>query len=188
MKTDYVDLLQVHMSPSVATLEAHGVIDTMREFQRAGKVRFLGMSGTLPHLPDHIRLGVFDAFQIPYSALDREHEDVITQASQAGAGIIIRGGAAKGGPSEEKEQGTPWQVWQAARLDELLDGMSRMEFVLRFTFTHPDLDTTIVGTINPKHLQDNLNALLKGPLPADLYEEAKRRLAAAGSAPGRKLS
>jgi hypothetical protein len=58
-----------------------------------------------------------------------------------------------------------------------------MEFVLRFTYTNPDLDTTIVGTVNPAHLQDNDDALLKGPLPPDVYEEAKRRLAAAGSAP-----
>jgi aryl-alcohol dehydrogenase-like predicted oxidoreductase len=58
-----------------------------------------------------------------------------------------------------------------------------MEFLLRFTLSHPDLDTTIVGTINPAHLQDNLAAARKGPLPPDVYEEAKRRLAAAGSAP-----
>ena len=61
--------------------------------------------------------------------------------------------------------------------------MSRMEFMLRFTISHPDLHTTIVGTINPHHLEDNLAAACKGPLPPDVYEEAKRRLAAAGSAP-----
>jgi aryl-alcohol dehydrogenase-like predicted oxidoreductase len=54
--------------------------------------------------------------------------------------------------------------------------------VLRFTFTNPDLDTTIVGTINPEHLQTNLEILRQWPLPPDLYEEAKKRLAAAGSA------
>jgi hypothetical protein len=58
-----------------------------------------------------------------------------------------------------------------------------MEFILRFAFTNPDLDTTIVGTVNPSHLRANVDVLLKGPLPMDLYTEAKRRLAAAGSAP-----
>jgi aryl-alcohol dehydrogenase-like predicted oxidoreductase len=58
-----------------------------------------------------------------------------------------------------------------------------MEFILRFTFTNPDLDTTIVGTINPAHLQTNLDILQKGPLSSDFYEEAKHRLAAAGSVP-----
>jgi len=61
--------------------------------------------------------------------------------------------------------------------------MTPMEFILRFTFTNPDVDTTIVGTISPEHLQTNLDILQKGPLPPDLYEEAKQRPAAAGSAP-----
>ena len=76
-----------------------------------------------------------------------------------------------------------WERWRRAHLDDLLDGMTPMDFVLRFTFTNPDLDTTIVGTINPAHFQTNLDILEQGPLPQDLYEEAKRRLAAAGSAP-----
>jgi aryl-alcohol dehydrogenase-like predicted oxidoreductase len=76
-----------------------------------------------------------------------------------------------------------WERWRRAHLDDLLDGMTPMEFILRFTFTNPDLDTTIVGTINPGHLQTNLDILQQGPLPPDLYEEAKDRLAVAGSAP-----
>ena len=76
-----------------------------------------------------------------------------------------------------------WERWQWTRLDDLLDGMTPMEFVLRFTFTHPDLDTNIVGTIDPGHLRHNVEVLQKGPLGADVYVEAKRRLEAAGSAP-----
>jgi aryl-alcohol dehydrogenase-like predicted oxidoreductase len=128
-------------------------------------------------------MGVFDVFQIPYSAVEREHEDAISRAAEAGAGIIIRGGAAKGAPSTEKQTGPQWDRWQRARLDDLLDVMTPMAFVLRFTFSHPHLHTTIVGTVNPAHLQANLTALEKGPLPSDVYVEAKRRLAAAGLAP-----
>jgi aryl-alcohol dehydrogenase-like predicted oxidoreductase len=61
--------------------------------------------------------------------------------------------------------------------------MSRMEFMLRFTLSHPGLTTTIVGTRNPDHLKDNIDAALKGPLPAAIVAEAKRRLAAAGAVP-----
>ncbi len=178
MKTDYLDVVQFHGgSPPRALLEERGCVDALIDLQRQGKVRFIGMSGTLPNLRDHMDMGVFDMYQIPYSALEREHEEVIADASEAGAGIVVRGGAAKGGPG--KEQGNSWQAWQNAGMDDLLDGMSRMEFVLRFTFSLPHLDTTIVGTVNPAHLQDNLDALAKGPLPSDVYEEAKRRLTAA---------
>jgi aryl-alcohol dehydrogenase-like predicted oxidoreductase len=128
-------------------------------------------------------MGVFDVFQIPYSAVEREHEAAIAVAAASGAGIVIRGGAAKGAPSEGKQAGLQWKRWRRAALDDLLDGMNPMEFILRFTFSNPDLDTTIVGTVSPEHLQTNLAILELGPLPSGLYEEAKRRLAAAGSAP-----
>ena len=183
MKTEYLDVVQFHHSRSRRTLEEHGGLDALLELKEAGKVRFVGMSGTLPHLADHIAMGVFDVFQIPYSAVEREHEAAISAAAQKGAGIVIRGGAAKGAPTEGKQAGLQWQRWRQAHLDDLLDGMTPMEFILRFTFTNPDLDTTIVGTINLAHLQTNLDILQQGPLPSNLYEEAKRRLAAAGSAP-----
>ena len=181
MKTDYLDLVQFHASPTKAELEEHGGLQALLDLQKEGKVRYVGMSGTLPNIREHIEMGVFDAFQIPYSALQRDHEAVISEAASGGAGIVIRGGAAKGGPG--KEEGSYWDSWQAAGIDDLLGNMSCMEFVLRFTYSHPDLDTTIVGTVNPAHLQDNLSALLKGPLPQDFYAEAKSRLAAAGSLP-----
>ena len=52
-----------------------------------------------------------------------------TSAARAGAGIVVRGGAAKGGPG--KEQGSSWEVWQRVGIDDLLGGMSRQEFILR---------------------------------------------------------
>jgi aryl-alcohol dehydrogenase-like predicted oxidoreductase len=166
--------------PRAQTLSSNHALIQLRE---AGKVRFIGMSGTLPHLIEHIAMGVFDVFQIPYSAVEREHEAAIATAAQKGAGIVIRAGAAKGAPTEGKQTGLQWERWRRAHLEDLREGMTPMEFILRFTFTNPDLDTTIVGTINLGHLQTNLDILQQGPLPPELYEEAKHRLAAAGSAP-----
>jgi aryl-alcohol dehydrogenase-like predicted oxidoreductase len=51
-----------------------------------------------------------------------------------------------------------------------------MEFMLRFTLSHPDLSTTIVGTSSVDHLQANVTVAEQGPLLADLYERAKQRL------------
>ena len=66
-----------------------------------------------------------------------------------------------------------------AKLDELLEGRSATEFLLRFTITNPDVHTTIVGTLNPAHLHENIAAVFQGPLPATVYHEAKHRLTAA---------
>jgi aryl-alcohol dehydrogenase-like predicted oxidoreductase len=184
--TDRLDLVQVHMSPSRAQLEANDTIGTLQELRDAGKVRFIGMSGTLPNLSDHIAMGVFDAFQIPYSGIQREHEDLITAAAATGAGTLIRGGVARGGPAEDKAwragpiglaEGEGQRRWEGSGLDDGLNGMNRMEFMLRFTLSHPGLSTTIVGTANVDHLRANVAAAEKGPLPADVYEDAKGRLA-----------
>jgi aryl-alcohol dehydrogenase-like predicted oxidoreductase len=133
------------------------------------------MSGTLPHLHDHIAMGVFDVFQIPYSAVEREHEATISAAAAAGAGIVIRGGAAKGAPAAGKQSGMQWDRWQRAHIDDLLDGASPVEFVLRLTFSHPDMHTTIVGTINPAHLQNNIDVCRRGRL----HRASTRRRSAA---------
>ncbi len=68
------------------------------------------------------------------------------------------------------------ELWEKARLDDLLGGMSRLEFTLRFTLSNPDLDTTIVGTREASHLRDNIAAALKGPLPEYILREAKQHL------------
>ena len=83
LRTDYLDLVQVHMSPAQATLEENHTVETLKDLQAEGKVRFIGMSGILPHLPDHLAMGVFDVFQIPYSAVQRDHEELITRAAGA---------------------------------------------------------------------------------------------------------
>ncbi len=188
MKTDHLDLVQFHASPARSVLEENESVEELYELQREGKIRFLGMSGTLPHLPDHIAMGVFDAFQIPYSALEREHEQLISDAANAGCGAIIRGGVARGMPAAQGVDlsGFPerfremyeqrQQRWEGANLDDLMEGMSSMEFMLRFTISHPHMSTTIVGTANPEHLADNVEAARKGPLAQDIYSEALRRL------------
>src|ERR1700722_2706464 len=134
MKTDYLDVVQFHASRSRQALQEHGALEALLELREAGKVRFIGMSGTLPHLIDPIAMGIFDVFQIPYSAVEREHEAAIATASQKGAGIVIRGGAAKGAPTEGKQAGLQWELWRRAHLDELLAGMIPMEFIIRFIF------------------------------------------------------
>ena len=183
MRTDYVDILQLH-NPDVETTEKNGLVEVLKELQSQGVVTHIGCSSTSPHLATYIEWGVFDVFQIPYSALERQHENLITKAAEAGAGIIIRGGVARGEPGSGLGGQDRWAKFEKAKLDELLEaGESRTGFLLRFTLSHPHCDTTIVGTVNPAHLAENLAIAAKGPLPADVYAEAKKRLDAVGERP-----
>jgi aryl-alcohol dehydrogenase-like predicted oxidoreductase len=183
MRTDHLDLVQFHASPSPETLTENDSIAELVALRDEGKIRFLGMSGTLPNLPDQIAMGVFDAFQIPYSAVEREHEDLIADAARAGAGTIIRGGVARGFPEPRADMPEPYRQameqrrerFAATDVSDLLDGMTPMELMLRFTISHPDLHTTIVGTKNPEHFAANVAAAERGPLPAEVYGEMRRR-------------
>ena len=185
MKTDHLDVVQFHSSPDMNTLESEGALDALREFQQQGKVGHIGMSGVLPNLAEHVNGGAFAVLQIPYSALERQHEDWIAAAANKGIGNVIRGGVAKGEPGESGVEGrVSWDTFDRAKLGELLDdGETRTSFMLRFTLSHPGMHTTIVGTLNPQHLAQNVAATERGALPADIYEEAKKRLAAAGQVP-----
>jgi aryl-alcohol dehydrogenase-like predicted oxidoreductase len=167
LQTDHLDLVQVHMSPSPAQLESDGTVEEMVSLRDEGKVRFLGMSGIQPHLADQIAMGIFDVFQIPYSALQRGHEALMTASEDKAWGVRpLSGGDV---PAEA--------TWNAAGLDGLLeDGMNRHEFILRFTLSLPGLSSTIVGTGNLDHLRSNVAMASRGPLPADVHAEAVRRL------------
>ena len=178
MKTDHVDVLQMH-NPPVEDVEKGGLVEVLQEIRASGKTRFIGVSSpTGPDLLEFVRMGVFDTFQIPYSALERRHEGLIQEAADAGAGIIIRGGIARGHLGGER-----WAKWGRAQLTDLLDGMSRYEFVLRFTLTHPSCHTTIVGTADLEHLRSNTAAAQAGPLPSDVYDQVKKRLDKIGEGP-----
>jgi aryl-alcohol dehydrogenase-like predicted oxidoreductase len=183
MKTDYVDILQLH-NPSVEDVQSGSLVEVLQEIQRAGKTRWIGISTTFPHLTEFAHWGVFDTFQIPYSGLERAHENALDLVADSGAGVIVRGGVGRGEPGVGLGDEQRWKTWEAARLDELLEpGESRTAFVLRMTLSHRSVDTIIAGTKVPEHLAENLVAAERGPLAEDTYQEALRRLAEAGEKP-----
>ena len=177
LQTDHIDLLQFH-GGDAETLQRAGLIDLLVQFRNEGLIRFLGVSSKLPNLKSLLDLDVFDTFQVPYSCLAPDHHEWITRAAENGAGVIIRGGIAHGGQEAEIQRPALNDVWNDARLEELLpDGVSKAQMILRYTLSHPNCDTTIVGTCNPDHLQENIDAAIAGPLPDDLYLEITQRVA-----------
>lgn len=177
LQTDHIDLLQFH-GGDADTLKREGLIDQLLQFKDEGVIRAIGVSSSLPHLPGMIDLNVFDTFQIPYSCLARQHHDLITRAAETGAGIIIRGGIAHGGPDAEIERPALNDVWSRAKLDELLPAeMKKAELILRYTLSHPHCHTTIVGTCDESHLAENLAAVKAGPLPEELHADVTARIA-----------
>ena len=177
LNTDYIDLMQLH-NATVDDVDQGGLIDLLEEMREQGKVKWIGSSSISPSIETFIKRGDFDEYQIPYSGLDRDHEKIISDASASGAGTVIRGGVQQGEPGpNSRGRLDKWEQFESAQLDDLMDnGESRTGFLLRYTMTHPDIDTIIVGTKNSEHLIDNIQMVQRGPLPEDIYIEAKARL------------
>tara|TARA_B100000686_G_C16716581_1_gene932401 strand:- start:238 stop:1158 length:921 start_codon:yes stop_codon:yes gene_type:complete len=194
LKTDYVDLMQYH-NPTVEESQAEDLISVLQEMREQGKVRWLGISTTLPHLPFFLETGAFDSFQIPYSALEREHEDWISKSAKQGIGIIIRGGVAQGQPSGKTSErdkslnrSLKWEIFDKANLKDLLDeGESPTTLILRYTLSNVYAHTNIVGTTRTDHLKENIKGILKGPLSKEIYTEMKHRLDLIGESPSKVL-
>ena len=183
LRTDRIDIMQLH-GATVRDCEETGAVETLIEMRDKGLVSWIGASTNLPDLPAFIEWGVFDIFQLPYSALDRSHEDWVTLAAESGAGVLIRSGVALGEPGVGKGSPSQWRAFEEAGLDELReDGESRTAFILRFVASHPSAHCNLVGTTSPAHLRENIEAMARGPLPAAVYAEAKRRLDAVGIVP-----
>jgi aryl-alcohol dehydrogenase-like predicted oxidoreductase len=183
MKTDFIDIWQLH-NPCPEDVEKGDLVPFMEQVKKEGKVRHVAISSTLPHLPVFLKWGVFETFQIPYSALERTHELLIGKVADAGCGVIVRGGVARGEPGAGLGGKDRWTMFEQAKLDELCaPGESRTTFLMRYTISHPGMHTTIVGTKSPEHLNENIRAAQAGALPPNVYEEAKRRLTAAGQIP-----
>jgi aryl-alcohol dehydrogenase-like predicted oxidoreductase len=191
LRTDHLDVVQVHGSPTRKELEDGGAIEAMLKAKQEGKVRQLGISARLPKLAEFIDADYFSVVQVPYSALQRNNEDAIAALRNAGKAVVCRGVTGRGAPGKNwatrpigTAEGEARDIWEKAKLEDLLDGMSRIEFMIRYVLSNDNVDTAIVATTDESHLTTNIAYANKGPLDPKLLDEARRRLTAAGSAPG----
>jgi aryl-alcohol dehydrogenase-like predicted oxidoreductase len=191
LRTSYLDVVQVHGNPTRKELEDGGVIDALLKLQRAGAVRHLGISSRLPLLAEFVDVDCFSVIQVPYSALQRQNEDVISALRRAGKAVVARGVTGRGAPAKAwatrpigTADGEVQELWQRAKLDELLAGMSPTEFMIRFALSNDNVDVALVATTDDAHLVADVAYAARGPLDTELFQTACHRLAAAGGGPG----
>jgi aryl-alcohol dehydrogenase-like predicted oxidoreductase len=142
----------------------------------------VGVSTQLPEVFEFIDWGEFDVLQFPCSAVQQKHRPAMERAAAAGTGVIARGAASWGGPRSDAAKSWVRELWELARLDELLEDMAPPELLLRCTLCHPDAHTNLFGSADPEHVRANAAAAERSPLPEDLRLEIERRLEAAREA------
>jgi aryl-alcohol dehydrogenase-like predicted oxidoreductase len=172
LQTDYIDLLQIH-SASADVVRGGETIAAMKDAQREGKVRFLGLS---TEHEDAARLAIeshdYDTLQISHNLLKRMLSDALFPlAEQHHVGIIVKDSLAQGKLTEkfhdiadvnERERIERYRRIAAA------ESMTLPDLALRFSLTPDVVSTVIVGTKNADHFRANVNAAAAGALSHDL--------------------
>lgn len=187
LKTDYLDLLQLH-SCEVDVLERGEVIQALQDAQQAGKTRFIGYSGDNEAAEWAITSGLFDTLQTSFNLVDqRARTHLFPRAQAKGMGIITKRPIANGSwgasksPSEYADQYFERGKVLAGMGPLPGAAMHRVLVALGFTFAHDDVDTVIVGTLNPDHMKTNIE-WVNNKLPIDeaIVQELQRRFQEVG--------
>ena len=165
LRTDYIDLLQVHgrdmLELEERMIRDGAVMEELEKARKAGKIRFTGYSSysedaALAAIED----GRWDTLQIACNILDRRYlKCVIPEARKRGVGIIVRSALLKGALTDKNR-------FMPERLKPLIDHVERLvdiqsatryslpEMALRFVLSIPDISTIIVGADRIAYLEE----------------------------------
>jgi len=151
MKTDTIDLMQVHNLRDTAL---H--MDTIRQWQKDGRIRYNGLThytaGALPDLEREMREFEPQFIQINYSLGEREAETrVLPLAKEMGIAVLINRPFQSG------------RLFRAVAGKELPDFAAKFaeswgQFFLKYIVSHPSVTCAIPATSKPHHMIDNLGA------------------------------
>ncbi len=182
LKTDHVDIMQLH-SCGVDVLERGDVIEALLAAKQAGKVRFAGYSGDNEAAAWAIASGYFDTLQTSFNLADQRADTrLFPQAQEAGMGVIVKRPIANGAwGASSSPSGYADQYFRRAEALQKMGPLpeappDRIELALGFTLAHDAVDTAIVGTRNPDHMEANLR-MVDGGLDVSAWavEELHRR-------------
>lgn len=172
LKTDHVDLLQLHSCPE-EILRAGDAVEVLLRARESGKTRLIGYSGDGRAAEYAVRSGCFDVLQTSVNVADQQAiYSTIPLAAQRGMGVIAKRPIANGvwtnlARPENSHNQVYWERLRTLDLDRLR-GPEDFETALRFTLTVPGVSVAIVGTKSVAHFRQNLAFAKLGPLD-DFY-------------------
>jgi aryl-alcohol dehydrogenase-like predicted oxidoreductase len=184
-----IDLLQFHVWDDAWAAD-DGWRRAIEDLKRAGTIRAFGISVNRwqpENVLDAIDTGLVDTVQVVYNVFDQAPEDRLFPACRAhGVGVIARVPFDEGSLTGTLTRDTrfPETDWRSSyftpanleatlsrveRLRALVpDGSTLPDLALRFILASPDVSTVIPGMRRARHVDANLAASDRGPLPAPL--------------------
>jgi L-galactose dehydrogenase len=187
LRTDYIDLFQVH---DVEFGDVQQIIDetlpALRQLQRQGKARYIGVTGYPPRLLRRIAEATpVDSIltYCHYNLLNTDMDGVLTAfARERGIGLINASGLCMGlltehGPPDWHP--APQQVRDAGKKAAefcRLHGADLPEVALRFCLDHPYVSSTLIGMATMSQVETGLK-LLQGSTDKALLAQVEAILA-----------
>ena len=175
LKTNHVDIVQLH-SCVVEVLERGDVIRALQDAKAAGKTRFIGYSGDNENAKWAVTSGLFDTLQTSFNLVDQDaRTNLFADVEARDMGLIIKrpignavwGAAVDPKPYSHMSDYTEEYFRRAGVMNAegplADDPEDRIRLALGFTFAHPEVDVTIVGTQRPGHMKSNLE-MVSDPL------------------------
>jgi len=183
LRTDVIDIVHLHSCP-LDVLQRGDVVEALGRCVEQGKVRVAAYSGDNEPAEWAAASGRFGGVQTSINLFDQRAIDRLLPGAGP-LGVIAKrplGNApwrfAERPVGDDAEE--YWLRWQALDLDR--GPLSWHELALRFTLSTPGVSSAITGSRSLAHMQKNLDAAAKGPLPAEVYaaiRDAFRRHGAA---------
>ena len=155
LKLDTVDLLGIHGINTAElldwTLRPGGCMEVAREFQRQGRVRFIGFSTHAPTavIQQAIASDAFDYVNLHWYYINQDNWPAIDLAQRHDLGVFIISPSDKGGHLYNPP----------AKLVELCDPLSPLVFNDLFCLSHPQVHTLSVGAARPSDFDEHLKTL-----------------------------
>jgi aryl-alcohol dehydrogenase-like predicted oxidoreductase len=169
MRCECIDIVHLHSCPR-NILEQGDVIRALDSCRKAGKLRIAAYSGDNLELDFAIQSRRFRSVQTSISVCDQANLAQRLPALEIGGlGVIAKrplAGAVWNNPQRPRDhaEGIYWDRWHAMGLADHLGGMSGVEMALRFVTHWPGISSSIVGTNNLAHFEENVKLVGKGPL------------------------
>jgi aryl-alcohol dehydrogenase-like predicted oxidoreductase len=186
MQTDYVDVFQLHgVSPAAYPHARDVILPALLRERDAGRIRFVGVTETAPNDADHAMLleaaedGNWDTVMIAFHMLHQNARAALFPRTIARrVGTLLMFAVRRIFARPDLLATTMAELSAAGRLPEGVNAADPLGFLLhpggaasmteaayRFVRHEPGVDVVLFGTGNPAHVESNVAALLKPPLP-----------------------
>ncbi len=179
LRTDYLDLVQIHCGPEeVETIRRGEPLEGMLRARKEGKVRWVGVSCETAGALAALETNSYDVLQLPYSLLNRAIErEILGRAAKKHVGIIIREALERGKLSDKIRKAPPEGDPAARKLQAFTAKMdsrgvrtSLSEIAIQFVLRDPAVGTVLLGTRSARHLEEAVEAAGR-PLNPSLVAE-----------------